>query len=152
MAMQQKDNPFYNATRDVFKSMLDLDITRMQENEVPRQEESVRVEIALTGDLSGSVVYRFPKSTTLHIVKILSGMEAEKVDDFATSMLGEMANIISGNAVSCLSEKDCRCDIKPPQITIDETGRETGGNEGDLLLRSPAGVLREHIDLTPAHF
>lgn len=148
---KQKDlngNPFFDATKEVFKSMLDLDITRIQGDKEAGREEAVRVTVGLTGDLSGTVVFRFPKSTTLNIVRTMSGMEAEQLDEFATSMLSEMANIISGNAVTALSEMNYRCDILPPQITIGSEDLRSG--KMDMLLDSPAGNLQEHVALEPA--
>lgn len=148
MDVQEKLNPFYNATKSVFKSMLDLDVTPMQNDKSAKEEENIKVQIDLIGDLFGSVVFNFPKSTTLNIVKTLSGMETEQVDDFATSMLGEIANIISGNAVSYLSDMHYNCDIKPPQISIDKDVSNGYRNSLDMFLHSPAGELCEHVNLS----
>jgi len=145
---QLNENPFLDATKSVFKSMLDMDIDPLPSDAKVKQEENVRVEIALVGDLSGTVVYNFPKSTTLNIVKTLSGMESDSLDDFATSMLGEMANIISGNAATSLSGANCKCDIRPPQITISHIDQGKGHNSVDMFLRSQAGEICEHICLS----
>ena len=149
MAVQQwKDNPFFDATKEVFQSMLDMEISPLPENGGAGGEESVKVEIALVGDLSGTVVYNFPKSTTLNIVKVLSGMDADQLDEFATSMLGEMANIISGNAVTALSGQNYQCDIKPPQITVGSADSGKYCDSVDLQLRAPVGEMCEHIRLS----
>ena len=145
---QLPEKPFLDATKSVFKSMLDMEIDSLPGDENPKQEENVRIEIAMVGDLSGSVVYNFPKSTTLNIVKTLSGMEADRLDDFATSMLGEMANIISGNAATSLSGANCKCDIRPPQITISHMAQSDSHNSVDMLLHSQVGELCEHICLS----
>jgi chemotaxis protein CheX len=140
------EKPFYDATKSVFKSMLDMEITRADSPEKADAGKDVTVTISLTGDYSGDVVFRFPQATTLNIVKTLSGMDISQVDDFATSMLGEMANIISGNAVSALSETDCRCDIRPPKITLGNGPEQTEGGDS-VALRSGAGDLREQFRL-----
>lgn len=144
---ETKKNPFYEATKSVFKSMLDMDISQWPRSEKQKPEENVKVQIDLVGDISGAVVYCFPKSTTLNIVKALSGMESDRLDDFATSMLGEMANIISGNAVTSLSGMDCKCDIKPPQISLSSEVSDEGPNCVGTLLHSQAGEMREQICL-----
>jgi len=54
---------------------------------------------------------------TLEMVKILSGMEMDKIDNFASSALGEMANIIGGNALTLLSQYNYTCDIVPRKFT-----------------------------------
>lgn len=147
--IEQKEISFLDATKDVFKSMLDMEIAPLSEEKRMGQEENVRVEIGLVGDLSGTVIYNFPKSTTLNIVKALSGMDAAQLDDFATSMLGEMANIISGNAVTSLSEKNCKCDIQPPQITINHLESDKSCPSSDMHLHSMVGEMCEQICLSP---
>ena len=113
-------NPFLQALQDVFKLMLDVDISRENVNGANdiTSEKQVVVEIKLIGDITGSVLFSFPQSTTLEIVKIMSGMEFDKIDGFVTSALGEMSNIISGNAVTHLSKANYQCDILPPRIEI----------------------------------
>ncbi|MFA5536698.1 MAG: chemotaxis protein CheX [Bacillota bacterium] len=115
-------NPFYQATIDVFKLMLDLDINRCQTDACSKMlgKKEVGVIIDITGDLTGSILYRFPESMILEMVKIMSGMEMAELDGFVTSALGEVSNIISGNAVSKLSSEDYKCDIKPPRIIVDK--------------------------------
>lgn len=111
--------PFSKATCEVFKLMLDLDASASLPHTGESGGESaddVRVSVEVSGDLSGEIYYRFPKETTLKIVNIMSGMEFDQVDDFVTSALGEIANIISGNAMTTLSEQNVTCDIHPPRI------------------------------------
>ena len=55
------------------------------------------------------------------MVKIMSGMEFEEVDAFVTSAISEIANIISGNVATALSDSDIKCDILPPmQLELNE--------------------------------
>ena len=111
--------PFSKATCEVFKLMLDLDasagLPHVGEG-VGEATDDVRVSVEVTGDLTGEIYYRFPRETTLKIVNIMSGMEFDQVDEFVTSALGEIANIISGNAMTTLSEQNVTCDIQPPRI------------------------------------
>ncbi|SHE69495.1 chemotaxis protein CheX [Desulforamulus putei] len=115
-------NAFYLATQEVFKQMLDVETELGQ----PRAVEDMlagkeaNVLIGLTGDIAGSVLYSYPQKMALEMVKILSGMEMEELDVFVTSALGEMANIISGNAASFLEKAGLKCNIFPPQIILGE--------------------------------
>lgn len=113
-------NPFYQATIDVFKLMLDLDIAKDASTSMQKMLGSTEVGIVIeiTGDLSGSILYRFPETMILEMVKIMSGMEIDTLDSFVTSALGEVSNIISGNAVSNLFGQNYNCDIKPPRIVV----------------------------------
>ena len=110
---------FSKATCEVLKLMLDLDAsagtpyTLLNLNEV---NGDIRIAVGITGDLTGDIYYRFPRETTLKMIHIMSGMEFDQVDEFVTSALGEIANIISGNAMTTLSEQNVSCDILPPRI------------------------------------
>jgi chemotaxis protein CheX len=112
--------PFVRAARDVFKLMMDLEATRGElwacDELMPSKEASVA--IGVTGDLLGSILYSFPKEMTLKMVEIMSGMAIEELDSFVASALGEVANIISGNAVTHLSNNNYNCNIVPPQIVL----------------------------------
>ncbi len=115
-------NPFYKATEDVFKTMLDLETERgdldIVEDMIAGNEANVI--IGMTGQLYGTILYSFSRDMTLEMVRIMSGMEMEKLDSFVTSALGEVANIISGNAVTYLANENVSCDIVPPQVIVGE--------------------------------
>ncbi len=115
-------NPFFHATREVFKLMLDLDINRCDraKSESCFIGKEVSAVIEITGDLTGIILYRFPEEMILEIVKIMSGMEIDTLDSFVTSALGEMSNIISGNATTNLFAQNYTCDIRPPKIMVGE--------------------------------
>lgn len=124
MTDNQLYSPFVEATRNVFQLMLDLsDISdRPVENFVCNNE--LDISIGVIGDLTGEVIYRFPDLTSLNMVRIMSNMEMDVVDDFVTSAISEVANIISGNALTLLSEGDLICDILPPAIVVYDDSKE----------------------------
>lgn len=122
--------PFFNATRDVFKLMLDLSNISdkpLSDKDASTQDSKINIEIGIIGDLQGKVIYHFPKETSLEMVKIMSGMEFSEIDDFVTSALGEIANIISGNVMSTLSVQKISCDILAPNI-LNNAGEKTEAN------------------------
>ncbi len=115
-------NPFFKATGDVFRVMLDIDVEKgalnIVDDLVPGKDASVI--IGVSGDLSGSILFSFPHKMIFEMVKIMSGMELEKLDSFVGSALGELANIICGNAITYLAANNFRCNIVPPQVLIGE--------------------------------
>ncbi|NLC77771.1 MAG: chemotaxis protein CheX [Clostridia bacterium] len=144
-------NPFYQATIDVFKLMLDIDVIRDQSKALQEMlgKKEVGVVIEVTGDLTGCILYRFPDHMILEMVKIMSGMEIDTIDSFVTSALGEVSNIISGNAVSSLFNRNYKCDIKPPRILIEDD--KPICLDGNQVLRIPLntdiGKLQIHMAL-----
>ena len=129
-------NPFFNATVDVFRIMLDLEVERgklgVAEDLAPSKDASA--VIGITGDLSGSILYSFPQDMVLEMVRIMSGMSLTKMDSFVGSALGEVANIISGNAMTNLSATQYFCDIVPPQVLIGKTASLSMATEKALVL------------------
>jgi chemotaxis protein CheX len=108
--------PFLEATRSVFQLMLDLNDVADRPAESFVRGDSLSIAIGVTGDLTGEVVYLFPSVTSLRMVSVMSGMEVVRVDDFVTSAVAEIANIISGNVMMLLSGSSYECDILPPEL------------------------------------
>jgi len=46
----------------------------------------------------------------LEMVKIMSGLEMDDIDNFVSSALGEVGNIISDNALTILTKGNYKCD------------------------------------------
>lgn len=129
-------NSFYEATKDVLKLMLDLDV-KMDKPKVSKgmiSSKDANVVLGVTGDVKGNVIFGFTKDMTLEMVKIMSGMELNKIDGFVSSALGEVANIIGGNAVTGLSNIKYICDIVPPQIFIGEYESLSMASENGICL------------------
>lgn len=129
-------NPFYQATGDVFRVMLNLEAKRGNlravEEMIPVSEANV--VIGVTGDLRGSLLYSFPKAMALDMVQIMAGLRMEKLDAFVTSALSEVANIISGNALTLLSQNNLVCDIAPPQVIV-------GSEQGSFAMTTEKAVV-----------
>lgn len=113
-------NSFYKATLDVFKLMLDVEVKQGKLSVVEGliSSREANVILGVTGDLKGNILFSFPQNMTLEMVYIMSGMRMEEIDTFVSSALGEVANIIGGNALSNLAAHNYTCDIVPPQILI----------------------------------
>ena len=107
------------------------------------------VAIGVTGALRGTLLYSFPRSMALEMVRIMSGMEMSKLDAFVTSALSEVANIISGNALTYLAQNSLLCDISPPQVFVGENGTLTMTTEKAIVLPliTEIGTLEISISL-----
>lgn len=122
--MENIQNPFFEATKNVFSLMLDLQDVSETSEENFKCDDGVNICIGVTGDLTGKVVYKFADKTSLSVVNIISGMEIDNIDEFVTSAISEIANIISGNVCSMLAETNIICDILPPYEATDDNDNE----------------------------
>ncbi|WP_058301886.1 chemotaxis protein CheX [Gorillibacterium timonense] len=142
-------NPFYKATQEVFRLMLDLEIQpsseQLQTSEVANKE--VCISIGITGDLEGTIYFCFPESMTLEMVRILSGMEMDALDDFVSSAMSEIVNIISGNAVTGLSENHYTCDILPPVVKVSDQPLQSTASGKVIPLKTVIGPMEVEVDL-----
>lgn len=146
-------DPFYTATRDVFELMLNVSHIAAEPETRPVDETgSLDVEIAVVGDLEGRVVYHFPRRTMLEMVKVLSGMDMDTVDDFVISAMSEIANIISGNVMSEFSRQSIGCDIRPPKVVRPEEEAAPAADErvAHMLLHTDVGEVGLDIRLRMA--
>ncbi|NLJ98885.1 MAG: chemotaxis protein CheX [Tissierellia bacterium] len=129
-------NAFYTATQEVFRLMLDMEVEKgnLELVEDMVSSNDANVLLGITGDLKGSILFGFPNKMALEMVKIMSGMEMKKIDTFVSSALGEVANIIGGNAATNLTNHDCICDIAPPQVIIGKYKSISMASERSLLI------------------
>jgi chemotaxis protein CheX len=115
---------FVTATYQVFNLMLDLSDITDRPVETFLCDDELDISIGVVGDLHGEVIYRFPFATSLSMVNIMIGMQVEAVDDFVTSAISEIANIISGNVLTALAGNNQICDILPPVQCKPDESRE----------------------------
>lgn len=116
--------PFFEVTRKVFELILDLQ--EISESAIAPGGDAcsnLTISIGVIGDLMGDIPYTFLKETMLEVVCITTGgMGANEIDDFITSVIGEISSIISGKTTITLSEKDVIYDILPPKVIKSEEG------------------------------
>ena len=131
---------FAGAAREVLRFMLGVDIEDVAATQGVGQTsgEGVSVTIGLTGDISGETRFHFPRITALNMVSIMSGMDVGCLDDFVMSAMGEMANIISGNAATAMAARQVACDILPPEMSV-ASAPDTGGTAASAALVTAAG-------------
>lgn len=129
-------NSFYKATEDVFHLMFDLNVEKGDFKIVDGliSNRNANVVLGVKGDLKGSILFSFNKDMTLEMVRIMSGLELKAIDSFVSSALGEVANIIGGNALTNLTNYNYICDLEPPQVIIGECSSLPITNEKIMLI------------------
>ncbi|MEA4920475.1 MAG: chemotaxis protein CheX [Clostridiaceae bacterium] len=141
---------FLEATRSVFELMLDLSQIGDHKDKELSGKDEIDVCIGVTGDLEGDVVYRFPNSTSINMVKIMSGMDIDSVDDFVTSAVSEISNIISGNVMTMLAGTGLNCDILPPELHGCGDSSKNSISNASCYLSTSVGDICLDIRLNPA--
>jgi chemotaxis protein CheX len=77
-------------------------------------------------------------------------MAVEDIDEFASSAIGEIANIISGKALIAMSQEKIVCDILPPErVNINEINFQSAIK---TTLETPVGPLELLVHLKEAQY
>ncbi|MDR2483647.1 MAG: chemotaxis protein CheX [Treponema sp.] len=105
--MEQYIQPFIDVCVNVFKEFLGVELKAgrpyfAEKNEM--NEWDISAVIGLTGEAKGAVVVSMKKALALKITSILTQSEHTAMDDDTVDAIGEIVNIIAGNAKKCLEE------------------------------------------------
>lgn len=93
-------NPFLKAIDNIFETMIDVPFTlgkpSLKKNDMPSHE--ISGIIGITGEIIGCVVVSFPESVALQLASKLLQEKLTKVDEDCTDAIGEIANMVAGDA------------------------------------------------------
>lgn len=93
-------NPFINAAQTVFKTMLNIDAKMGKP--ILKNEKTTSGDISgimgLAGDRKGTICISFHDKGALFVFKTLVGEECESINPEVVDSIGELTNIISGQA------------------------------------------------------
>ncbi|MDA3940793.1 MAG: chemotaxis protein CheX [Spirochaetia bacterium] len=93
-------NPFINATMNLFKDYLGLEVKSGTPIvlEDPQALDEVSGIIGLAGETTGSVVLSFSKDTAIKIISKFAGHPYQALGSEVLDGVGELINIVAGNA------------------------------------------------------
>lgn len=111
-------NPFIRSTLETFEAMVQLKLETGKPflKRDPFPSYDVSGIIGISGDAVGSIALSFPKLVALKVVSKFLGEEIKIVGPDLTDSVGELNNIISGNAKKYL--KDCNISISLPNVIV----------------------------------
>ena len=111
-------NPFVVASFSVLETVLS---NKPVKGELAMQpatftSQQCNVVCGVTGQVQGQVIYGMSLAVADKIASTMLGEPIKVFDQLAASAIGELGNMISGNAMLHLSEAGWVCDITPPTI------------------------------------
>jgi chemotaxis protein CheX len=111
-------NPFITSTEETFRTMLNLEVKPgpVQLRDENKFAYDVSGIIGLSGEAQGNICMSFPKLLALKIVSMLLGTEIKITGPEIADGIGEIANIIAGNAKQHLSQYNLS--ISLPKVVI----------------------------------
>ena len=105
--MKQYIQPFINVCKNVFKDFVNLELEAKLPYFMQKEmasEWDISGVIGLTGEARGAVVISMKQDLALKLTAILTGTEHKNFDADVVDAVGEIINIIAGNAKQELEE------------------------------------------------
>ncbi len=149
---QEYVNPFLTPAQMVWQKEFNCPLKIKNAEAVSHQytTDDVTAIIGISGKLEGNVLYGFSEPLVKDIIKRMVGEDFEARDPMALSALGEIANVITGNAATQLAASGYPCDISPPVILEPVGATLTVGvpKQIQVTFESEMGLLRVRMGLS----
>lgn len=145
-------NPFLEAASKVFQQVLNVELRRgkviVKEN--PGPSHDVVIMIGITGSITGEVVYSMSYDMVSKISEILMpGISAKEIGNEYKDIVGELANMITGNALILFDISGKLINITTPTIISGENFTVTLMKQTTLSINlySTIGKLEMNVAL-----
>ncbi|MBP7552035.1 MAG: chemotaxis protein CheX [Spirochaetes bacterium] len=144
-------NPFVESSVSVIKEALGIEVRREQitlkSKAVPILD--VAVIVGLVGQVEGRVLFDMKRETALKIASNMNGEEITEFDELAKATITELGNMITGRAVTKLSEMGYKFDVTPPAVFSGQN-MEISDSEIEALIvpiETPMGRIEINVAL-----
>jgi chemotaxis protein CheX len=98
------------------------------------ESRGVTSVIRLSGDMEGRVLIDMDRRTAQAVASCMNRTEVEPGNDMVVSTINELANIISGQAVTELMNRKCRLKISSPKVFTGSLNHESDGFDESVRL------------------
>ncbi len=143
-------NPFLNSTVHTFASMIQLQVSPQApfSKDKPYPSYDVSGIIGLTGQARGYITLSFPKQVAIKVAGKLLAADIKTVDADVTDAVGELTNIIAGNAKKDLHGLDVS--ISLPRIIVGKEHNINGPGHAQHVVvpfKSDLGLFNLEVSL-----
>lgn len=111
-------NAFIDACRKVFGEFnIKFSTGKPHLKDSPTLDGKVSILIGLTGNIRGQVFFNMEESIALKIAgKMMIGVEVNELNEITRSAIGELFNIVLGNAATAFFNQGRKVEITPPSM------------------------------------
>jgi len=135
--------PFVDVCESVFRDFIGSDLVAERPHFADKNDShdwDVSAIIGLTGEAKGAVVISMKKELALRLTGVLTGSTHTTLDDEVVDAIGEIINIIAGNAKRGL-EESFRLVISLPTIVRGKGHTISWPNEQARIIRIPFRIF-----------
>jgi chemotaxis protein CheX len=111
-------NPFVVSTIETFKKMLNVECKpgKLSLKDNSHHSYDLTGVIGLSGEAQGSICLSFPQEVAFKAVAALLGIQVTTMSDDVTDGIGELVNIVAGNAKQYLT--NYKLSISLPKVIV----------------------------------
>jgi chemotaxis protein CheX len=142
-------NPFVEAAFSIMQEVLQEEVVRKELylKKTSQPVMGVAALVGLAGDVEGRVLIDMSKETALGIASAMNGEKLSELDELVKATITELANMVTGQAVTKLHDLGFKFDLTPPSIITGENMQVTDLNVEALIvpLSVPQGLVEINV-------
>jgi chemotaxis protein CheX len=142
-------NPFVEAAFNILREVLKVELKRgeLYLKSASQPILGVTVIVGLAGDVEGRVLFDMAPGTAISIAGAMNGEELKEFDELGKATITELANMITGQAVTKLHELGFQFELTPPAIFTGEQMEVTDNDVEALIvpIEMPQGQLEINV-------
>ena len=112
-------NPFLATAKKILSEVcfVEVAIQKPELKEATFDKSNWVIIVGVTGQLHGHVLLAMTEQQACGIASKMAMMELTQMDEFASSAVGELGNMIMGNVATVFSSNGIGIDITPPTLS-----------------------------------
>jgi chemotaxis protein CheX len=128
--------PFINSADAVLAQGLDspISVGSLSMEEDAYRRKGVAALIYVTGDIEGRVIFDLDSQTAVRVASKFAGTELPESDSLVWETVCELANQITGNAITALNDQGFHFRVHPPVVHTAEVGSKSSEDTEALVI------------------
>jgi chemotaxis protein CheX len=128
--------PFINAADALLAEGLrgPTSIGNLSMEEEAYRRKGVAAVISLTGDIEGRIIFDLDPETAVRVASKFAGEPLPESDTLIGETVCELANQVTGNAITALNDQGFRFRVHPPMVLTSERGAKTSEDLEALVI------------------
>lgn len=103
--------------------------------------------VTFKGQIEGRIILDMDPSAAAKVAEILAGTEVDPSEAIVSEAVGELANMVIGNAVTQLNDRGFTFKVFPPQVFAQEHGEKAGQDAEATILRFATAAGNVHLNI-----
>jgi len=147
--------PFINAADAVLAQGLQcsMSIGNLHMEEEAYRRKGMAALIWVTGDIEGRIIFDLDPETAVRVASKFAGTELPESDELIRETVFELANQVTGNAVTVLNDQGFHFRVHPPVLHTSDHGPKSTEDTEALVMcfETPAGNVFMNIAMRYNH-